>query len=208
MLGTVKITNHERLTMRMHLLELLITIVCSLGMTVQPMDVNDPSYNYYMTGTYGFCHACRDKKFEVVKLLVKRDGVNTRNMRRETRLHSAIKENYFEAAQYLIEQGADLNARDGQELTPLLCMFDNFYYAYSQDMFYPKDIALLLLNHGANPFEKHTFTFVNGSISAYDNAKIYEKTDLVVLFETYFLRKTTAQDSRGKKLANIAFRFE
>lgn len=185
-------------------------LACSLGMTVQPMDVNDSSIRYYMKEHYGFCYACRHKNCEAVKLLVARDGANTRNDRAETYLHSAIKENYFEAVKYVIEQGAYLNVKDNKGQTPLLCIFDNFYYRlsyhHSNDFLYPKDIALLLLDCGANPFEKCVAQCEN--ISAHETAKLWNKTDLVILFETYFLRKTTRQGSRGKKLENITFRFE
>ena len=47
-------------------------------------------------------------------------SVNAQNPDEETLLHLAISENYPEAAEQLIEHGADLEARDNKGRTPLL----------------------------------------------------------------------------------------
>ena len=46
--------------------------------------------------------------------------VNTRNCHQETILHIAAKKGYIEMISYLLTQGADIEASDSENLTPLL----------------------------------------------------------------------------------------
>ncbi len=71
-------------------------------------------------------------------------SINTGNIKGQTALHVAVRENDLPLTQLLVEHGADVNARDTQGQTPLVAAAKFCYI----------DVVHYLIEHGANPDPK------------------------------------------------------
>lgn len=85
-------------------------------------------------------NAAEENMHELITEMI-RDGaaeINEKNERGETALHAAVRGKAFEAASVLIKHGADVNATDHAEATPM----------YWAAVFDASEIMLLLLENG------------------------------------------------------------
>lgn len=93
---------------------------------------------------------------------------------KETPLHKAVKKNYVELTRLLLDNGADINAKDALDLTPLYIAAINSF----------SDIENLLISYGADP----SITSFDGS--SYNRFKLSEQLYLAIKNEDLKLVKS------------------
>jgi ankyrin repeat protein len=86
------------------------------------------------------CKAAECGDIETVKVLLNKDPelVNISDQRAWMPLHWAVRSGHYDLVKYLIDQGADVNARDLSMYRPLALAID----------FGRQDVAELLRDHG------------------------------------------------------------
>ena len=81
--------------------------------------------NYIMK--YPLHHALQEQKFEKVKEAINADNINEPDDAGNTFLHLSAQKGYTDMAKFLIEKGANVNARSQNQYTPLN---DSSYYGH------------------------------------------------------------------------------
>jgi ankyrin repeat protein len=116
--------------------------------------LDDANYDLYRSKHYPIIQAAADGRTEIVALLLKH-GANpnvwgdTRNSGNAhmTALENAARFGHVEVCKRLLEGGANPNHRGFSKETALHFVFDGSAFPSNRD-----EIAVLLLDHGANPF--------------------------------------------------------
>jgi ankyrin repeat protein len=122
----------------------LITLLIKHGANVDQLR-QDKLYPFYLACEYG--------NLELIKILIDFCSDINKTCSDRTPLFIAAKNGYLDIVKFLIKNGADVNIKNNNDVSPLWIsvQFMDECYSFDNDLFLKqKKLAKILLNNGAN----------------------------------------------------------